>query len=150
MSGELVGPLQPVRYNGGHRTVVTWADLPRNTCDIRYAACGSHHLACDCREAQQAEDISEYRAMYRELETAILAAIRGHQTYAYDAWGWDDELAQCKCQACGIARAAHIGFTETLHQRLAADAAANEAAADRAREAARYYRMFPDLDEVPF
>lgn len=150
----MVGPLQRVRYAGG---VTEWHDLPRNTIDIRYSACGNHHLACDCREASLAEDIGEYRVMYRELETAILVATAGHATWAYDANGWDDEFAQCKCRACGIARTARIGFAETMRQRQAADEAADQAAAGRGRA----WQQCPvrpghpdyitaDIEDVPF
>jgi hypothetical protein len=147
----LVGPLRPVRYADGR---TDWHDLPRSTADIRYAACMSHHLACDCREALMAEDIAEYRAMWRELEQAILAAIEGHQTYAYtgpDDAGWTgvDEFAQCKCQACAIARAAHVGHGECM-QRHRADWE-RRAAESRERQRARYAAMYPPgSDEVPF
>ena len=141
MSGELAGPLQRVRFNG----VTEYHDLPRNTLDPRYEACPAHHLACDCREALLAEETGEYRAMYRELEQAILAATEGHQTYAFDEFGDEDEFAQCKCPACGIARAAFVGFSETMRQR-------EEAAARQSAEAARRYRgaHHINLKEVPF
>jgi hypothetical protein len=147
---DIVGPLQPVRYADGR---TDWHDLPRNTLDIRYAACISHHLACDCREALTAEDVAEYRAMFRELEQAILAAIKGHQTYAFtgaDDTGWsgEDEFGQCKCQACVIARSVHIGFSECMRdhradcERLAAES--------RERNRVLYVAMFDGSDEVPF
>jgi len=147
---ELVGPLRPVRYATGR---TQWRDLPRNTLDIRYAACGNHHLACDCREAMLAEDIGEWRAMFREVEQVVLAAIRGHQTYAYtgtddSGWSGEDEFAQCKCQACEIARSAHIGFSECMGQQRAAYE--RLAAESRERQRAAYAAFYADLDEVPF
>ena len=147
---ELAGPLRPVRYATGH---VQWHDLPRNTLDIRYAACGNHHLACDCREAMQAEDINEYRMMFRELEQAILGAIKGHQTYAFtgtDDTGWsgEDEFAQCKCQACVIARSVHIGFSECMQQHRAD--CERRAAESCERQRALFAAMYADMDEVPF
>ena len=150
MTGELVGPLRPVRYADGR---TEWHDLPRNTLDIRYEACAIHHLACDCREAMLAEDITEYRAMFRELEQAILDAIQGHQTYAYTGqsdtgWSSEDEFAQCKCPVCAIARAAHIGFAETMRQRLEASKHLEAEATERDR--AWWARNHPDLDEVSF
>jgi hypothetical protein len=146
----LVGPLQPVCYANGP---VAWHDLPRNTLDVRYAACGNHHLACDCREAQQAEDIGEFAAMWGEIRRAVLAAIKGHQTYAFtgtDDTGWSgtDEFAQCKCQACVIARSAHVGYIECLQdhrrdcERLAAEA--------RERNRIAYAAIYDGSDEVPF
>ena len=146
----LVGPLRPVRYANG---ATRWHDLPRNTMDIRYAACASHHLACDCREALMAEDIAEYRAMFRELEQVILAAIKGHNTYAFtgtDDSGWSgvDEFAQCKCQACVIARSVHIGFSECMKQHR--EDCERRAAESRERMRAIYVAQFADTDEVPF
>lgn len=150
MSGALVGPLRPVRYTTGP---TQWHDLPRNTLDIRYSACGNHHLACDCREAMLAEDIGEYRAMYRDLEQAIIDAIKGHQTWAYTTVGEygttvDDEFAQCKCPVCEIARTCGVGWSECQRQRREAYEVQN--AAERERERTYYAAHFPDLDEVPF
>jgi hypothetical protein len=150
MSGELVGPLPVIRFMDGSTQAYT---PPRNTCDIRYAACSGHHPACDCREAELAEDIAEYRAMYREVEQVILTAIKGHQTYAYtgvsDAgWTGDDKFGQCKCPACMIARAAHIGFSQCMQERH--DASLASMAEAREYEIAYYKRNFPDSDEVPF
>ena len=118
MSAELVGPLRRVRFADD---TVRGYDLPRSTIDIRYAACAGHHTACDCREAMLAEVISEYRAESEDLQKHVLAAIKGHQTYAYTADGWPDRLAQCKCGACGIARAARIGFSQSRKERREAD-----------------------------
>jgi hypothetical protein len=143
VSAGLVGPLPVIRFADGTRQAYT---PPRNTMDIRYAVCKDHHPACDCREALLAEDVGEYRAMYRDLEQAILAAIKGHQTWAYRHDGWDDEFAQCKCAACDIARAARIGWSECQAQRAEASAALNAAERERAYFAATY----PDLNEVPF
>lgn len=150
MSAELVGPLPVIRFMDGTRQAYT---PPRNTCDIRYAACKDHHPACDCREALLAEDITEYRAMYRELEQAVLDAIKGHQTYAYTGrsdtgWSADDEFGLCKCQACAIARAAHIGWSECMRQRREASGRALAEAQEQDR--AFYARNFPYSDEVPF
>lgn len=141
----VAGPLQCVRYANGP---AEWHDLPRNTLDIRYTACGNHHLACACREAVLAEDITEYRLMFRQLEQAILAAIKGHPTYAYtgsiaDAWSARDEFGQCKCPACEIARAAHIGFGECMAQRLEARKQA------QAEARACFATGYPATDEVP-
>lgn len=150
MSGQLVGPVPVIRFMDGSRQAY---EPPRDTCDIRYAACKDHHPACDCREAEMAEQIAEYRAMLRELEHAILAAIKGHQTYAYTGasdtgWSAEDGFGQCKCQACEIARTAHIGFSECMHERREASKRARAEAA--ARDAAYYERIYADLGEVPF
>jgi len=148
--GRVVGPLQPVRYASGP---TEWHDLPRSTLDIRYAACGNHHLACDCREALLAEDIAEYRGMFRQAEQAILAAIEGHQTYAYTGssdtgWSSADDFGQCKCTPCGIARAAGIGFAECMQQRREFYEAVNARGEEYDR--ARYAVLYPGPEEVPF
>lgn len=150
MSGELVGPVPTIRYLDGTRQAY---DVPRNTCDNRASACTDHHPACDCRESMLAEDIGEYRAMFREVEQAILAAIKGHQTYAFtgeDDLGVvsEDTFGQCKCPACVIARAAHIGFTECMQAQQEAWERLTAERAERAR--AHYARQFPGLSEVPF
>jgi hypothetical protein len=146
----LVGPLRPVRYADGR---TEWHDLPRNTLDIRYAACNDHHLACDCREALLAEDTAEYRAMWQELEQAILDAIEGHQTYAFtgtddSGWSGEDEYAQCKCPACVIARSVHIGFSECMRQHR--EAYERLAAESRERARAAFAAIYDGTDEVPF
>jgi hypothetical protein len=100
------------------RTVVTfWNDpdkvpvelvldrpLPKNTIDPRVAACTNHRVACDCREAVLAEDLSELRAE-RDLFIAVMReALAGHATRAYTSNNEPDEQAECKCTACGIVR----------------------------------------------
>jgi hypothetical protein len=109
-SRELVGPVDVVSFHGGPDT---WAQrraknfrlprvthkLPRNTLDPRYRACVFHRLACDCREAELAENINEARDEYLALRNALHRAIHGHT------------VETCRCGACGIAR-------ETLHEHL--------------------------------
>jgi hypothetical protein len=148
VSGQLVGPLPVIRFADGSRQAYT---PPRNTCDIRYAVCKDHHPACDCREAHLAEDIGEYRMMFRQLEDAILAAIKGHQTYAYTGqsdtgWSAEDKFGQCKCPACVIARTAHVGFVQCSQERREASERAHAEALERDRA----YYPYSDLDEVPF
>jgi hypothetical protein len=58
---DLVGPLEPVSFYHGTTTALHFAPLPRNTCDPRVKTCVQHHLACDCREALLAEEITERR-----------------------------------------------------------------------------------------
>ena len=150
MSGALVGPLPVIKFMDGSTQAYT---VPRNTMDIRYAACSGHHPACDCREAHLAEDIHEYRTMYRELEQAVLAAISGHQTYAYTGrsdtgWHGEDVFGQCKCQACVIARAAHVGGGQCARQYLESSRQLEFERRERDRE--YYARNFPKMDEAPF
>ncbi len=60
---------------------------PRDTCDPRYAACRTHRVACDCREAHMAEARSELLAYAREnrrLEEAVDAALALHGRGEFD------------------------------------------------------------------
>jgi len=147
VTAELVGPLRPVFYATG---VTEWHDLPRDTMDIRYSACGNHHLACDCREALLAENEGEYRSELARLEKIILAAIKGHSTWE-SIDGYPDEFGRCKCPACDIARAARVGRAQWTADREAYYKRAY--AEQREREAAHwaaYYAAHPELDEPPF
>ena len=100
----LVGPLPTVRFHDG--TLTPYAP-PKDTCDPRYAACRDHSVACDCREAEQAEQLGEYRARLRGIERAAIDALRGHHTYAYTRDGEIDYEWLCMCGGCMIARQAH-------------------------------------------
>lgn len=54
---------------------------PRNTMDPRWEACRDHHVACDCREAEWAEQLAELRAegqLARLMEEAIDAVLAVH------------------------------------------------------------------------
>ncbi len=129
-STELVGPLPTVRFGGGPGN--TWRNTdppkvayvpPRNTLDPRYRACTDHRVACDCREAEMAENINEWRSEYKALKAAVLKHIEGHRTEAewtyqqiFDHWEdgvqvWRyerDDDAVCSCVGCRIAREAYI------------------------------------------
>lgn len=78
--------------------------LPKNTGDPRYERCEFHHLACVCREAEQAEEISELRGELRQILTVLREELAGHATWAYTPSNEDDPIAQCKCFGCRIAR----------------------------------------------
>lgn len=118
----LVGPLARVWFSEPWPHGARYYDLPKSTLDMRYSACIDHHPACDCREATIAESFAEHKAEFDELYNAVLAAIEGHQTYAFTSGGSRDEFAECKCPACGIARAAQVGWFECKRQREEADA----------------------------
>lgn len=106
MSTELVGPLPSARFHDG--SSVTYAP-PKDTCDARYKACMHHRVACDCREAEFAENVSEWRAERKLTENAINEVLRGHQTWAYNDDG-RDEMAECQCTGCQIVRLADCGW----------------------------------------
>jgi hypothetical protein len=102
----LVGPLPTVTFGDGTRVVYT---VPRDTCDPRHAACKAHRVACDCREAEFAETISELRAMLRDTEKAVNEILAGHQTWAMTETG-RDTFAECRCTGCQIVRAADVNL----------------------------------------
>jgi hypothetical protein len=143
MSADLVGPLRRIWFNGSDGP--RYYDLPRDTRDLRYDACADHHPACPCREANIAEAFAEHMAENRQMHEAIIAAIKGHNTYPADSYGRRDEFAQCKCQPCILARSIHVGYWQ--------DKADRKAHYERA-EAAHWLRVARDqpqyADEVPF
>jgi len=105
---ELVGPLARVWFVDG--TALAYSP-PRDTCDIRYAACREHSTACDCREAQFAEVRAEMSAELNEIKDALRRAfgeaLKGHPTFGpLDGPDFDGEdCAVCRCTGCVIARA---------------------------------------------
>ncbi|MEV6154965.1 hypothetical protein AB0L53_31950 [Nonomuraea sp. NPDC052129] len=78
--------------------------LPKNTMDPRWLACTNHHTACDCREAELAEELNEVRVELRHILTVLQEELADHATWAYTADNRDDPIAQCKCFGCKIAR----------------------------------------------
>lgn len=109
----LVGPLKVIRYAGHTKRAY---DLPRDTLDVRYRACGNHHPACDCREATWAEWQAEVRS---EIDTTVAAfneVLAGHSTYPPDelhALGGPSS-GMCLCTGCVIARRSHFRYFESL------------------------------------
>lgn len=106
MSTALVGPLPTIHFHDGSR--VTYAP-PKDTCDARYKTCMHHRVACDCREAEFAEEISELRWQLRATQEAFAEVLKGHQTWAYTESG-EDAFAQCQCTGCQIVRLADTGL----------------------------------------
>jgi hypothetical protein len=102
----LVGPLPSVRFRDGSRVVYS---PPTDTMDARYKACIHHRVACDCREAEYVETISELRYEMRATQAAFAEILKGHQTWAYTESG-EDEFAQCQCTGCQIVRLADTGM----------------------------------------
>lgn len=112
MSGaEVIGPLPDrVVFNGGEvhyrtpnalRPAVVYS-VPRNTLDPRYRTCRDHHVACDCREAELAEQINELRTELREVYRAVDDVLFGHLTDA------EAGHTACQCTGCRIVRRAYI------------------------------------------
>ena len=102
----LVGPLPTVGFHDGSRVVYS---PPKDTMDVRWETCVHHRVACDCREAEHAETVSELRHEMRRVEKAFAEILKGHQTWAYTATG-EDEFAQCQCTGCQIVRLADAGL----------------------------------------
>lgn len=101
MTVDLVGPVPTIRFMDGSRQPY---DPPRNTLDIRYAACRDHHPACDCREALFAEDLGEFRAERRDVEAAFAAELADHATWPPFRDDIDAPFQVCSCTGCRIAR----------------------------------------------
>jgi hypothetical protein len=101
VSAELAGPLPVIRFMDGTRQAYT---PPRNTMDIRYAVCSGHHPACDCREAEFAENWGEYRAERQEVMAAFAAELAGHATFPPWRDDPDAPFQVCSCTGCRIAR----------------------------------------------
>ena len=112
--GALV-PLKEVIFQDGQKL---YADLPRNTLDVRYPLCVDHRLACLCREAVMAEDRQEYRAELEHARKVFAEVLAGHPTYTAD------ERDQCRCTGCQIARATYGAFRSAWHVWKERDAAA--------------------------
>lgn len=106
--GTMVGPV--VRFRGQH--VDVGRSVPRDTTDPRWNNCTDHHLACDCREAEQNEQINEWRNEFHRLRQSIVEAINDHATTVYVDGSRRPDL-ECKCGVCAIARNAGLGnFTD--------------------------------------
>jgi hypothetical protein len=71
---------------------------PKNTLDPRWAACTEHRPACDCREAERAEEISELHAEWNGFRAALKDVLTGHASCC------------CRCTGCEIARRLHLSF----------------------------------------
>lgn len=98
--------LTKVTFHDGQKLA---ADLPRNSLDPRYALCHEHRFACDCREAELAEDRDEWRSEFQAAMKVFNQVLAGHRTFA------DDKSDECKCTGCEIARLTH--FRRSWHVR---------------------------------
>lgn len=104
----LIGPL--VYFRGRKLQIPVRHSPPQNTLDPRYRACTDHHLACDCREAEQQESLTEYRLQLREIDQVIAGLIEGHPTSVYiDDVNRRD--LECQCGGCKVARITQRGLS---------------------------------------
>jgi len=86
MSTDLIvwAPVQT--FNAGPGRPLPFPEVryraPKSTMDPRWEACHNHRVACDCREAEMAEQIAELRseaALARRQEDAIDAVLSLHR-----------------------------------------------------------------------
>ena len=89
-------------FNGATEAAIVYTP-PRDTCDPRARACTDHRVACDCREAEFAENANEGRMERLSVRQAFREVLAGHPTHTYD-----DNQTPCQCTGCRIARTAHI------------------------------------------
>lgn len=75
--------------------------VPKDTRDPRWRTCTRHHVACDCREAEQAETIAELTGELTWVWRQLDELIDGHATYDADG---DTAGRICQCTACQLAR----------------------------------------------
>lgn len=101
-STALIGPL--VRFRG-HQIPVDRTP-PRNTVDgDRWRNCTDHHLACDCREAEQNENLNEMRGEMRLIKDVLAQATVGHPTFVeVRQYGSRRRDLECQCIACDLIR----------------------------------------------
>ncbi|MGI5245050.1 hypothetical protein [Dactylosporangium sp. CA-139066] len=105
MTTELVGPLPTIRFQDGTKQAY---DVPKDTCDPRWRGCTVHRPACDCREAERSEEISELRAQLREAADAARDILAGHAIWAYEDGPNGEREVGCMCTGCQIVRAAWL------------------------------------------
>lgn len=103
-----------VRFQDGTRIS---GEPPRDTLDIRYAACHDHRTACDCREAELSEQLREYASELKKANEVFAEVLAGHNTWAYDpVTGDHDPMSACKCTGCEIARRTHFRPSYEVNQ----------------------------------
>lgn len=118
-STALVGPLPTITFGGGpgdffHRARQAY-DVPRDTRDPRYPVCVEHHPACDCREAELAEEIGELRMVIKQLEDAVRTVLAGHRVIDWDQPWHETRRGRgglaCQCTGCQIARRVDLSLS---------------------------------------
>jgi hypothetical protein len=102
----LVGPVPTVRFHDG--TVVAYSP-PRSTVDgNRWRSCTDHRVACDCREAELAEQISELRSELKAVADVARRVLAGHATYAWEDGPNGERAVGCMCTGCQIVRDTYV------------------------------------------
>ncbi|SDL74757.1 hypothetical protein SAMN05421874_12878 [Nonomuraea maritima] len=95
---------RPPRWREKRPEIPLVLPLPKNTMDPRWRACADHHPACDCREAELAENLAEVRWERDHMLRVMREELAGHATWAYRNNNERDLLAECKCTGCVIVR----------------------------------------------
>lgn len=100
----VVGPI--VYFRGRDHAVPVEQSPPRDTMDgDRWAKCTSHHLACDCREAEKNEQLTELRSELRLIQDQLKASTDGHPTFVEERYGSQRRRdLECRCTACHVVR----------------------------------------------
>lgn len=111
MTAELVGPLPTIRFYDGTKVAY---EVPRDTLDPRFKACREHRPACDCREAEMAEQISEFRSELEAVRRAAREVLAGHPTWAYEDGPNGERDIGCQCSGCRLVRVANVGLLTGL------------------------------------
>ncbi|WP_280452274.1 hypothetical protein [Nocardia cyriacigeorgica] len=101
--GPLVGPL--VRFRG--EQVAVTSSPPRDTRDPRYLSCTDHRLACDCREAELAEQLTDYRLEFEQMRDLFDALTESHPTRV-EVDGVRRADLECRCPLCVFGRQARL------------------------------------------
>lgn len=102
---DLVGPLPTIRFHDGTKVAY---DVPRDTMDPRYTPCTDHHPACDCREAEFAEEIGELRGELKGIAKAAREVLRGHPIWVDEGGPNGPREVGCRCTGCQIVRAGFV------------------------------------------
>ncbi|WP_328339481.1 hypothetical protein [Micromonospora sp. NBC_00421] len=71
--------------------------VPPNTFDPRYIACTQHRVACDCREAELAEDRADLNAELKSLREVFRRVLGDHPN-------------GCMCTGCQVFRESRLHF----------------------------------------
>ncbi len=107
MTAELVGPLPTIGFYDGTRLAF---NVPKSTMDPRFKACRVHRPACDCREAELAEQIAELRSELEAVRRAAREVLAGHPTWAWEDGPYGERQVGCACSGCRLIRTADVGL----------------------------------------
>lgn len=84
--------------------------VPCDTREPRCKACRDHHPACDCREAEHAEQIAELSATIEQMTRAVQVQLRGHRIEDWISGSDGGGGPACECDGCRLVRTGLIGW----------------------------------------